>query len=174
MARDFDFTSRAKTNNSKTPLIKPEPLVALQPAKRQRTQKSTGRWPMILLVIGLVAAAIALYLQYRQADSSGSSNQPASSVNLDAIGQTQVTVHVYSSQSDLSSCRDLANRITNQGYRANCVGQSLAEHSQTEIWALADFQNQAQQINSTQGLNAQIQTLSSDSQSQIIIYIGKG
>jgi len=174
MARDFDFKPR--TTSAKRPIQPNETAVATpKPAVRYREQKKKGVWSILLLIIGLLGVGLAIYYQFganQSVSSNGSmSNDPI--INLDAVEPSQIKVGIYASDTDLSVCRDLANNISTMGYVASCVGQSLASHSQTEIWAIDALKSESQKINEAQGLNANVQTLNTESRYQIVIYIAE-
>lgn len=169
MARDFDFNRKATSRNFKTP-TKPSPAL-IKPALRSSSPKGKGKWSLVLLTVGLVLVGFAIYYQFNQPNKVGTSNSNPTN-SLDRIEPSQVKVGVYASGQDLTVCRDLANNISEQGYIANCVGQSLANHAQTEIWSASDYKSEAEKINTAQGLNTTVQTLNTESQYQVIIYTG--
>lgn len=163
MARDFDFKRKATSTARKVPLSKP--------AIQYSAQRGRGKWSLVLLVIGLIAIGVAIYYQFNQPNKVGTTGDNSAN-SLNKIDPSQIRVGVYTNGQDLTVCRDLANNISEQGYIANCVGQSLAEHVNTEIWAASEYKTEAEKINDTQGLKAEILILNTESQYQLVVYTG--
>lgn len=166
MARDFDFNRRTPKTNTKPGAPVP------QPATRYRNQRKRGSWSIIFLITGLLLVGVTLFYQFNQSKTTGSTTNTPDNPTLDGIEPSQIRVGVYANGQDLTVCRDLANNISKQGYVAICIGESLASHDKTEIWAADIYRAEGEKINTAQGLNAPIQTLGTESQYHIIIYTG--
>jgi len=142
MARDIDFVRR------------PKPKTA-EPAK-PRPKKAKAPWQLAfwLIIAGLIALGLALYLQFSSAGGNNRSQQPAENSSQDA-SQTTVgsneqrpdsLIQIYNSGAGEQTLLEVINHLESQGYTVENLANSQFEYDKTYIWYRKGLVTLAEQI----------------------------
>jgi hypothetical protein len=120
MARDLDFRVRSKP-----------PAPPARPTANVKAAKRYARWWVVLMVIGLLALAAALWLEFRTGPSvKGSQKDISDTTTTVAVG----LIRIYDGGAGEQKCKALASALTDSGYRAEYAGKALDDYRISELW----------------------------------------